>query len=410
MKPVFAALLGAVLIVPSVSFPSLLHAQESPLTLQDALSIARARAAQVLAATGRVEEARARLFPAGRRFRDNPVVELGGGRRQAERTFTDYELAVSQGFEPGARRRARVAGAQAAVEAAEAGLEDTRRVYLGEAVSAFFRTVAAQERSRLSAETVRLTADLLKTIERRYEMGEITALDLNRARIAAARAQAEQSAAEGERLGRTGDLRALLGLDPGEGLSLTGALRELPAYELETLLARTAERADLQALAAETREAEAQALLGEALARPDFALRTGYQREEGADVVSAGVAISLPLFQRGQEEIAVGRARAASLRTQLEARKRAGQAEVRAAFEAYRRRVQAVEELERTALPAIEDNQALAQRSFEVGEINLGDLLLIRREILETRLFHLDLTLEARLAAVELETRAGVSR
>jgi len=405
MKPVFAALLGAALVVPSVLF-----AQEGPLTLQEALGIARARAAQVLAATGRVEEARARLFPAAQRFRDNPVVEIGGGRRQAEKTFTDYELAVSQGFEPAARRRARVAGAQAAVEAAEAGLEDTRRLYLGEAVAAFFRTVAAQERSRLSAETVSLTGDLLKTIERRYEMGEITALDLNRARIAAARAQAEQSAAEGERLGRAGDLRALLGLDPGESLSLTGALRELPAYELDALLARAAERTDLEALAAETREAEAQARLGEALARPDFALRTGYQREEGADVVSAGVAISLPFFQRGQEERAVGQARAASLRAQLEARRRASQAEVRAAFEAYRRRVQAVEELERTALPAIEDNQALAQRSFEVGEIDLGDLLLIRREILETRLSHLDLTLEARLAAVELETRAGVSR
>ena len=410
MRPVFAALLGAVLIVPSVLFPSVSFAQESPLTLQDALGIARARAAQVIAATGRVVEARARLFPAARRFRDNPVVEIGGGRRQADKTFTDYELAVSQGFEPSARRRARVAGAQAAVEAAEAELEDMRRVYLGEAVAAFFRTVAALERSRLSAESVRLTGDLLKTIERRYEMGEITALDLNRARIAAARAQAEQSAAEGERLGLAGDLRALLGLDPGGALSLTGTLRELPAYELEALLAKTAERTDLQALAAETREAEAQALLGEALARPDFALRTGYQREEGADVVSAGIAISLPLFQRGQEEIAVGQARAASLRAQLEARKRAGQAEVRAAFESYRRRVQAVEELERTALPAIEDNQALAQRSFEVGEINLGDLLLIRREILETRLSHLDLTLEARLAAVELETRAGVSQ
>lgn len=410
MRSALAALLGAVLMVPSLLFPSPSAAQESPLTLQEALGLARARAARVIAATGRVEEARARLFPAARRFRDNPVVELGGGRRQAGKTFTDYEMAVSQGFEPAARRRARIAGAQAAVEAAEAGLEDTRRVYLGEAVAAFFRTVAAQERSRLAAATVGLTGDLLKTIERRHEMGEITALDLNRARIAAARAQAEHSAAEGERLGGAGDLRALLGLDPGEALSLTGALRELPAYELGSLLARTAERADLRALAAETREAEAQALLGEALARPDFALRTGYQREEGAGVVSAGVAIGLPLFQKGQEERAVGQARAASLRAQLEARKRAGEAEVRAAFAAYRRRTQAVEELERTALPAIEDNQALAQRSFEVGEINLGDLLLIRREILETRLSHLNLMLDARLAAVELETRAGVSR
>jgi outer membrane protein TolC len=62
------------------------------------------------------------------------------------------------------------------------------------------------------------------------------------------------------------------------------------------------------------------------------------------------------------------------------------------------------------ALPAIADNEALARRSFEVGEIDLGELLQVRREILETRLAYLDLLLAARLAAVELETKAGVLR
>jgi cobalt-zinc-cadmium efflux system outer membrane protein len=146
------------------------------------------------------------------------------------------------------------------------------------------------------------------------------------------------------------------------------------------------------------------------LARPDFAVRTGYKREEGADVVSAGVSISLPWFQRGQEEQAVGRVRAAGLRSQLEAARRSAETEVRTAFAAYQSRVQAVEELEKTAIPAIEDNETLAQRSFEAGEINLGELLLIRQEILEARRAYLGLLLEARLAAAELETRAGAHR
>src|SRR5215203_510493 len=210
MRNAVAALLGAVLLLPSAAV-----AQERALTLPEALDIARARAAGVIAASGRVEEARARLLPAGRRLRENPVVELGGGRRQAEETFTDYEIALSQGFEPAARRGARAAGARAAVEAAEAGLEDVRRVYLGEVAAGYFRAVAARERVRLASAAVGLTGDLLKTIERRHEMGEIKAIDLNRSRIAAARARSEQGAAEGERLGADGELRALLGLDPG---------------------------------------------------------------------------------------------------------------------------------------------------------------------------------------------------
>ena len=403
MRSAFAAWLGAALL-----FPSFLLAQGDPLTLPEALTQARGRAATVLAAGGQVEEARARLLPASLRFRENPVVELGGGHRQAERTFTDFEIGISQGFEPEARRRARIAGAEAALEVAQAELEEVRRTYLGEVATVFVRGLAAEERFRLASQAERLAAELLAMTERRFEAGETTALELNRVRTAAARTRAERSAAEGERLGAAGELGPLLGLEPGAPVAFAGSLRDLPAHELAPLLARTADRPDLLALAAGVEEAEAEIRLGEALARPDFALRTGYEREEGADVVSAGVAVSLPFFRRGQEEQAVGRARAAALRTRLEAARRAAEAGVRSAFESYRQTTRAVEELERAALPAVADNEALALRSFEAGEINLGELLLIRQEILETRLSYLDLLLAARLAAAELETRAGV--
>jgi outer membrane protein, heavy metal efflux system len=402
MRQAAVASLAAALV-----FPGLCLAQSGSLTMSEALRLARERAATVLEAGGRVEEARARLMPASLRWRENPVVEVTGGRRHDMRSFFDYEVSVSQAFEPEVRRRARIAGAEAALAAAEAELGEVRRVYLGEVAAAFQRALVAQERLRLTEEASRISGELLATIERRYGMGEITALELNRARTAAARARAEMGAAEGERIGASGELRALLGL-PAEGeLTLTGGLRELPRFELETLLARTGERPDLAALAAGAREAEAQVRLGETLARPEWSVRTGFTREERADIVSGGVAISLPLFRRGQEEQAVGRARADSLRAREAAVRQAAEAEVRGAFAAYQRRLQAAAEMERAALPAVEDNEALAQRSFEAGEINLGELLLIRREILETRLSHLDLLLAAHLAAVELETKAG---
>jgi cobalt-zinc-cadmium efflux system outer membrane protein len=191
---------------------------------------------------------------------------------------------------------------------------------------------------------------------------------------------------------------------------VAGTPRELPVFTLETLLAGIAERPDLQALAAAVRQAEAEIRLGGTLAKPAFALRTGFKREEGADVVSAGVSVSLPWLARGQEEVAVGQARAASLRSQMEAVRRAAETEVRTAFAVYRSRVQAVEELETAAMPAVADNETLAQRSYEAGEINLGELLLIRQENLEARRSYLGLLLEARLAAAELETRAGAYR
>jgi cobalt-zinc-cadmium efflux system outer membrane protein len=88
---------------------------------------------------------------------------------------------------------------------------------------------------------------------------------------------------------------------------------------------------------------------------------------------------------------------------------RAIQNEVKSALEEYVLRVQAAEELQAT-LAALDENEALARRSYEVGQIGLAEFLLVRRETLETRLARLDRLLEAAEARAKLESRAGVIR
>lgn len=120
--------------------------------------------------------------------------------------------------------------------------------------------------------------------------------------------------------------------------------------------------------------------------------------------------LTLPTFARGQELQSAGMARAAKLRAELDAARSRINVEVRSAFEAYARRLAAVDALEADAIPGIDDNEALAARSFEVGQIGLPDLLLLRREILDTRSQYLDALFEAALARVDLETSAGLLR
>jgi cobalt-zinc-cadmium efflux system outer membrane protein len=66
--------------------------------------------------------------------------------------------------------------------------------------------------------------------------------------------------------------------------------------------------------------------------------------------------------------------------------------------------------LETDAIPGLDENEQLTTRSFDVGQIGLPDLLLIRREILDTRFQYLDALLEAALARIDLDTSAGVLR
>jgi outer membrane protein, heavy metal efflux system len=381
--------------------------QERVLTIDEALALARAQGASVILARGRSEEARARQAQAGRRFQENPTVEMNAGFRHAEADGLDFEAAVTQGLDSGLKRSARLAGTQAVFDQAEAQLADARRLLLRDVWTNFARALVAGDRVTCLTRNRQAAEELLATTERRFEAGEATALDQNRSRAAAASARADQSAAEAEWHADLAALKPLLGLSPGETLEIRGSLEPGPARELKDLLAGLDQRPDLRALAAELREAEAEIRMGQALARPDVGVRGAVAREERAEIVTAGVVVTLPIHHRGQEAIAVGQARASALRQALEAARGAADAQVRGRHAALLRQLAAVRELEKTALPALEDNESLALKSFEAGEIDLGELLLIRREILETRLAYLDRLLSASLTRFELEAAAG---
>jgi cobalt-zinc-cadmium efflux system outer membrane protein len=90
-----------------------------------------------------------------------------------------------------------------------------------------------------------------------------------------------------------------------------------------------------------------------------------------------------------------------------EARK-AVENEIRTDLAVYRSRLESVAELQEHALPLLEENEALARRSYEAGEGPFSDWMLARKEALETKREQLDRLLQAAVAAVELETAAGI--
>jgi len=205
-----------------------------------------------------------------------------------------------------------------------------------------------------------------------------------------------------------GEPKQLLQLD-GD-IRLEGKLTAGTDADSSALLRAAEQRPELRALEAGVQEAEAEARLGRALADPDYGLGLRYAREEGDDIVFGGLTITLPVFSKGQELQAVGAARARRLRAELEAARRRVRLEVRSAFEAYSRRMAAIRVLETDAIPGLDENETLTTRSFEVGQIGLPELLLIRREILETRSQYLDSLLEAALARIDLDSSAGILR
>ena len=381
------------------------------LTLDDALARARREAPTLLAAGLRTDEARGRLAGASVLLRDNPVIEATGGRRQSDTgASADIDTSIGQTFELGGRRGSRIAGAEAEVRREAASAEDATRQLLRETAAAFLRALAATERARVLRTNEEVTADLLGVAERRLRAGDIADLEVNVARLAAWRARADARAAEAAHGRALGDLQVLLGMEASEALEVRGDLRGLRVHRLDDLLVAAADRSDVRALAAEVEAAEAEARLGEGYTWPDLGVKLGYARDQGDNIPFAGVSVALPVFNRGQELRATGTARARRLRLELAARRRAIDVEVRSIFAAHQQLVDGVEALERHALPLLDDNDALARRSYEAGELSMREYLLVRRETLGTRLDYVERSLDAAIGAVELEARAGVLR
>jgi cobalt-zinc-cadmium efflux system outer membrane protein len=379
------------------------------MTLAEVLARAREQAPQVVIARLAIDETRARLAGASLRWQQNPEIQGALGNRNGPETrYTDFEIGLAQSFEPGARRSARIDSAKAAIAQSTAGLEDTMRLVLRTAAAAYYRALHAGQRVQLLERAQELAAGVHTAADRRYKAGDIAVLDVNLARAALARARAEREAADARRILAIGELMTLLGLD--EEIVVGGDLTPAADADLNRALDASAARPELRVLEAALVEADADLRLGASLSKPEYGLGARYAREEGDQIVLGTMSLSLPIVAKGQELRASATARSTRLRAELAAARTRIRLEVRAAFDAHQRRTTAVRTLETEALPGLDENETLATRSFDAGQIGLTDLLLIRREILDTRFQYLDALLEAALARIDLDASAAILR
>jgi cobalt-zinc-cadmium efflux system outer membrane protein len=397
-------------LVASCGLASYASAQ-TILTFEETLSRAREQSGAVVVARARVAETEAGLLDVSARFRDNPVIEgAAGPRAGTQARSTDFDVAVSQQFETGGQGRARVAVAQAAIDRQRAETDGARRVAVFDAAVAFLDGVAASERLRIAEEGDAVSRELLNVTERRFALGDIAAIDLGLARIDAARSGASLRSARADFTAAVGRLRTVLRLPANEPVELRGAL-DLPGPPpLESLRAALEQRPEFVALAAQTREAEAQIQLGRALRRPDLGFRLAFEREEQDNIVLGGLTITLPAFQRGQGTLAAGVARGARARLELDVARQTALSELETAYAVYQQHATLAGTFASEAVPSLDDNLDLARRSYEAGELNLRELLLIRRDALDTRRAIVDHRLDAARSRVAVDFLAGVLR
>lgn len=369
------------------------------------VALARTRAPLVRHAESRLSEALGRLAGARALGQSNPSIEGVASVEDRFEQRTQWELNVPIGI--GLAWAARTGLASAEVERDRQVIADARRGAIGAALAAYYRVLHSAEKLELAKARRSLADELRRSAEERHRAGKIPRLETLLAQVEQVRAESALLAEEQEHARQRIMLAATLGLPSGEDLAVGGTLddRSLMSRALEA--PGPAQRPDVLAAEREVRASGAALSLARTGLLPGLAFRLHYGHEGGEPMVRPGLAITVPIFQNGQEARAAARARESQARADLERTRNAATAEAEGLTRAYAAAVEAADALAGRALPQVEESESMVHEAYRSGKINLPALLIVRRDLLDTRRDYVDRLLDAALAAIDLAVARG---
>jgi cobalt-zinc-cadmium efflux system outer membrane protein len=379
-----ASSMGAAHAVDSPSFNTLLQQAQAnaPALLE--------QAANVRAAADDVRQSRAWLNPTLSASAENVGVSQAG-ISQRENTYS-----VTQVFETGGKRAARIAAEEGRSLAVGARERQARIVFAGELAIAYATAEAMQQRNDVAQAELARAADDLRAAEALVRSGREAQLRLAQAAAAMAAAQAGAQVAGADQSAALERLGALVGATEPFTRVVQPLMSEvrsaLPDSEWSPAAnpAFVAAGAERDALAAQVRVEQKRWM-------PDIGVSVGMRKYGWTDdrAATIGLTASIPLFDRNKAGIEAARERAVGASMRLEAARLEATATHRAARNRVRAsdlRLQAAEQGERAANEAYR----LGRIGYDAGRTSLLELLAIRRALSEAQ----QGTIEARLDRV----------
>jgi cobalt-zinc-cadmium efflux system outer membrane protein len=278
-----------------------------PLTLQQALEMARARNPNLLSNQQHVTATKASEITAG--LRQNPNFQVSGTdvSLPANNPGNPYSYAanVNRLFERGEKRRWRLDVAHATTDVTQSQYQDAQRQTMLAVKQAFTQMLAAKAAQQIANDNLssyRKTVDLSKT---RLDTGDISATDFERIDLQLAEFESDYDNAKLNLVQASDQLQLLLGIGkPNETFDITGTLdpptitAPLQQIEQEALQSRP----DYLAAQQSVRLADSSVKLADADGTTDPTIGGEYDRSGVYN--SAGFQISIPvrIFDRNQGE------------------------------------------------------------------------------------------------------------
>jgi cobalt-zinc-cadmium efflux system outer membrane protein len=376
------------------------------LSLPEALAAAFAQNPELAAAGREVGVAEGERRQAG--LLPNP--ELSWEAEDTRRDTRTTTITLSQPFELGGKRGARVAVATTGQAIAQLELERQRNGLRADVVQAFHTALRAQTALELAQQSQALTERGLRVVQGRVTAGQASPVEATRAQVQLAQAQSEVGRAASQRSVAYQALARLTGSPLATFDHLQAAkLSPGAAPTAEALLDKVEQTAEWRLAAAQVERGEASLGSEKAQRIPDLTVSLGsqYSREDRERVNVVGLSMPLPLFDRNQGNVLVAARRAdqaRDLRNAVELRLRS---ETRSALSQWATAMQEVQAYDRTILPSAQQAVDTATRGFEMGKFAFLDVLDAQRTLIEARGLYLAALAAATDARAQLERVYG---
>lgn len=379
----------------------------APLTLAAAVQLALENHPELSAARREIEATEGARIQAGTYQNPSLSVEVEDLRRRTSTTT----VMLSQPFELGGKRAARIAAAERATELARAQLDGRQAELRASVTAAFFSSLIAQDRVRLAQASLDLARVGSQAAGKRVISGKVSPVEETRAKVAEANVRLELIQAQGELQTSLQELRSLTA-GTATIQYVDGNALMLPVVPmLEALELRIADAPALRQARLEVRRLGALADLETAKRVPDITVSAGVMRaqEQRSNQAVIGISVPLPIFDRNRGNIVEALRRQDKAENEAQATELRLRAEVSMARQRQATASAEVAAVQTEILPGAQSAFDAASKGFELGKFDYLGALDAQRSLLQARAQYLRSLAEVHRAATDIDRLLGGS-
>ena len=370
----------------------------------------RAQNPDLSAARLRIQEALGRANQAGRLTNPELETSLEHNPRFREGKL---EIGFSQRFPVTDRLQLEKTVSLAEVKASEAEVRDVERQLTGQAREAVVKILATRQRRELLREQSSVASEFAKFLAEIAAKGESSSLDTGLAKLEAASLALEIRQLDAGETALVGELKPLLGMRPGELLSVGGTL---PKPTIPGTTAEPARRPDFQAAKLDALAAKQAVALEQARRYDDVeaGIFTAAERKLDAPngfgneaIVGLRFKVALPFWNKNEGAIHEAEAKQQRREKEAIALSRNIHLEAEAARDEMQQWLQMIAEINDTLLPLADAQASMAETIYRNGQGEIQSVLRSREKRLQLAAARLDALREFHLARTRHETALG---